>query len=71
MKVKVFQDTGYQGIAKVQKDANAWLAANPSIWVANTQTSMCGIGNPHEEIYQSFAITFFYDEERIERRPRR
>ena len=69
MKVKNFHGTGWEGIAKAAKDANSWLTANPSIWIVNTSSAMASIGSP-EEMYQSYVITIFYDEEQPARKGR-
>jgi hypothetical protein len=59
MRIKTFQGAGCEGIAKATKDANEWLAKNPSIVILNSTAAMTSIGSP-EEMYQSYVITIFY-----------
>lgn len=62
MKVKIFSDTGFDGIGKVEAKINAWLKEGIRE-VTNTQTALCQVAeSSNGERYQCLVITIWYDE---------
>lgn len=62
LRVKIFQNNGYEGIKSMEGHINEWLATNGEPPVIRTETALCQIANsPEGERYQNCVISVWYE----------
>jgi len=61
MRLVMFRGFGGDGIGKVEREVNDWLASNKKASVVKTETATTSVGNLHEEIYQCVVVSVWYE----------
>lgn len=59
--LKIFKDSGDDGIGRIQLAVNDWIDEESDVEIVSTETCMCSVGTQHE-MYQCIVICVWYRE---------
>ena len=62
MKIKIFQDSGFDGITGLEKIINYWIENEMDGIIKDTQTSLCQVADfPQGEQFQHMVVCVWYE----------